>query len=169
MQYKSACLSLLYPPPPPSHISIHFHPPEINEIYRCCDSGVNRKFIISSFHEVWYWAHLKSRRHESWVFLSLSSVYHYQSVTLSFLPDSVCRNSSYCLPQRYGVIEMSCEPTNRHRNIVSWKPEGHYHYSKMFNWEPEGHYPHRLCTVIAPFWFSTKTCLNVDIAYPSSS
>ena len=40
--------------------------------------------------------------------------------------------------------------------IVSWEPEGHYHYSKMFCWEPEGHYRHRHCTVIAPFWFSTE-------------
>ena len=27
---------------------------------------------------------------------------------------------------------------------------------KMFCWEPEGHYRHRLCTVIAPFWFSAE-------------
>ena len=26
----------------------------------------------------------------------------------------------------------------------------------MFHWEPEGRYCHRLCTVIAPFWFSTE-------------
>ena len=26
----------------------------------------------------------------------------------------------------------------------------------MFHWEPERHYRHRLCTVIAPFWFSMK-------------
>ena len=25
-------------------------------------------------------------------------------------------------------------------DIVSWEPEGRYHYSKMFHWEPEGHY-----------------------------
>ena len=25
----------------------------------------------------------------------------------------------------------------------------------MFRWEPEGRYRHRLCTAIAPFWFST--------------
>ena len=25
--------------------------------------------------------------------------------------------------------------------IVSWEPEGRYHYSMMFYWEPEGHYP----------------------------
>ena len=25
-------------------------------------------------------------------------------------------------------------------HIVSWEPEGHYHYSKMFHWKPEGHY-----------------------------
>ena len=24
-------------------------------------------------------------------------------------------------------------------HIISWEPEGHYHYSKMFRWEPEGH------------------------------
>ena len=38
-------------------------------------------------------------------------------------------------------------------HIVSWEPEGHYHYSKMFCWEPKGRYRHRLCTVIVPFWF----------------
>ena len=26
----------------------------------------------------------------------------------------------------------------------------------MFRWEPEGRYRHRLCTAIAPFWFSTE-------------
>ena len=26
----------------------------------------------------------------------------------------------------------------------------------MFRWEPEGRYCHRLCTAIAPFWFSTE-------------
>ena len=43
-----------------------------------------------------------------------------------------------------------------HLNIVSWEPEGSYHYSTMFHWEPEGQYHHRLCTAIAPFWFSTE-------------
>ena len=44
--------------------------------------------------------------------------------------------------------------------IVSWHPEGRYHYSKMFCWEPEG--PYRsiaidfLNTAIAPFWFSME-------------
>ena len=41
-------------------------------------------------------------------------------------------------------------------HVVSWEPEGRYHYSKMFSWEPEGRYHHRLCTVIAPFWFSAE-------------
>ena len=51
---------------------------------------------------------------------------------------------------------------NRVRNkwaqyyIVSWEPERHYHYSRMFHWEPEGRYHHWLCTAIAPFWFSTE-------------
>ena len=27
---------------------------------------------------------------------------------------------------------------------------------KMFHWEPEGRYWHRLCTAIAPFWFSAE-------------
>ena len=54
--------------------------------------------------------------------------------------------------------------------IVSWEPEGRYHYSKMFHWEPEGrfHYSKRFrwepdgrycCTksmAIAPLWFSTE-------------
>ena len=40
--------------------------------------------------------------------------------------------------------------------VVSWEPEGCYHYTKMFRWEPEGRYHHRLCTAIAPFWFSTE-------------
>ena len=41
-------------------------------------------------------------------------------------------------------------------NIVRWDPEGRYHYSKMSHWEPEGCYHRRLCTAIAPFWFSTE-------------
>ena len=40
-------------------------------------------------------------------------------------------------------------------DIISWEPEGRYHYSKMFHWEP-GRYHHRLCTVIGSFWFSTE-------------
>ena len=28
----------------------------------------------------------------------------------------------------------------------------------MFSWEPEGRYCHRLCTAIAPFWFSMVHC-----------
>ena len=40
--------------------------------------------------------------------------------------------------------------------IVSWEPEGHYHYSKMFSWEPEGCCHHKLCTAIAPFRFSME-------------
>ena len=40
--------------------------------------------------------------------------------------------------------------------IVSWEPEGHYHYSMIFRWEPEVCYSHRLCTVIVPFWFLTE-------------
>ena len=39
-------------------------------------------------------------------------------------------------------------------HIVSLEPERRYHYPKMFRWEPEGRYRHRLCTAIAPFWFS---------------
>ena len=31
---------------------------------------------------------------------------------------------------------------------------------KMFHWEPEGHYRHRLCTAIAPLWFSIEHLLT---------
>ena len=47
---------------------------------------------------------------------------------------------------------------NINRDIISWEPEGHYHYSKMFCWDPEGRYRHRHCTAIAPFWFSMEHC-----------
>ena len=40
--------------------------------------------------------------------------------------------------------------------LQGWEPEGHYLYSKMFRCEPEGCYRHRQCTVIVPFWLSTK-------------
>ena len=40
--------------------------------------------------------------------------------------------------------------------IVSWEPEGHYLYSKIFCWEPEGSYRYRRHTAIVPFWFSTE-------------
>ena len=39
---------------------------------------------------------------------------------------------------------------------VSWEPEGRYCRSAKLRWEPEGCYCHWLCTVIAPFWFSTE-------------
>ena len=39
-------------------------------------------------------------------------------------------------------------------HIVSWEPEGHYHYSMMFHWEPEGRYCCTKCMAIAPFWFT---------------
>ena len=41
-------------------------------------------------------------------------------------------------------------------HIVSWKPEGHYQYSKMFRWEPEGRYRWTMSMVIVPFWFSME-------------
>ena len=40
--------------------------------------------------------------------------------------------------------------------IVSWEPEGHYHYSAMFNWEPEGRYHLTMSVAIMPCWFSTE-------------
>ena len=48
--------------------------------------------------------------------------------------------------------------------IVSWEPEGRYHYWKMFRWEPEWRYHDRLCAAIAAFWFSTEHSLNIDSA-----
>ena len=45
---------------------------------------------------------------------------------------------------------------NQSWNVVSWEPEGHYQYSKMFRWEPEGHYCCTMSIVIAPFWFSME-------------
>ena len=35
-------------------------------------------------------------------------------------------------------------------SIISWEPEGHYQYSKMFRWEPEGHY-HCINSIWGPF------------------
>ena len=47
--------------------------------------------------------------------------------------------------------------TNLHQvNTVIWEPEGRYCRPKMFHWDPEERYCHTLCTVIAPFWFSTE-------------
>ena len=41
--------------------------------------------------------------------------------------------------------------------IVSWEPEGRYHYSTiLFRWEPEGRYCCTKSMVIVPFWFSTE-------------
>ena len=48
-------------------------------------------------------------------------------------------------------------------NLLYWlnkwmnrEREGLYLYSKMFHWEPEGCYHRRLCTAIAPVWFSME-------------
>ena len=80
------------------------------------------------------------------------------------------------------------------RCTFHWEPEGCYHYSDvcsiesqkgaitiqmyvplrtrrvlslfrcMFHWEPEGCYHHRLCSAIAPLWFSTEKSLNIESA-----
>ena len=44
-------------------------------------------------------------------------------------------------------------------HIVSWEPEGHYHYSKMFHWKPEGHYCCTKSMRITAFWLSTEHLL----------
>ena len=54
--------------------------------------------------------------------------------------------------------------TDLYLHFVSWEPEGHYQYSKMFCWELEGHYGCTKSMVIAPFWFSTGTSLKSDSA-----
>ena len=41
-------------------------------------------------------------------------------------------------------------------DVVSWEPEGRYHYSKMFRWEPEGPYRCTKSIAITPFWFSME-------------
>ena len=51
-------------------------------------------------------------------------------------------------------------------DMVSWEPEGHYHYSTMFCWEPEGGYRCTKSMAIAPFWFSTVHLLNSVNALP---
>ena len=43
-----------------------------------------------------------------------------------------------------------------HCKIVIRRPEGRYHFSKMFCWESEGRCDHRICTPIVPFWYSTE-------------
>ena len=42
-------------------------------------------------------------------------------------------------------------------SIISWEPEGHYHYPMMFCWEQEGCYCCAKSMAIAPFWFSMRT------------
>ena len=51
------------------------------------------------------------------------------------------------------VIPYFRSSVNGFPHIVSWEPEGRYHYSKVFNWEAERRYRHKYCTAIAPFWF----------------
>ena len=46
-------------------------------------------------------------------------------------------------------IKLTCST-----HVVSWEPEGHYHYSTMFRREPEGCHLSTKSMVIAPFWFS---------------
>ena len=67
----------------------------------------------------------------------------------------------HCGQQTFAhAFEVSCilpiEILKKWIYVVSWEPEGHYHFSKMFHWEPEGRFHHRLLTVIVPFWFSME-------------
>ena len=76
----------------------------------------------------------------------------------------------YC--QLYTDWYMSCKKIRESEYIVSWEPEGHYHYSTKFLWEPEGryHFPTKLtwepqgryrctkCLAIAPFWWWMEHC-----------
>ena len=65
--------------------------------------------------------------------------------------DSVTLLSNFCavfslLPNRW--INLKSQD-----GMLSVESQKGYQYSKMFHWEPEGRYHHRLCIVIAPFWF----------------
>ena len=72
---------------------------------------------------------------------------------LHFVVISICKQR---LLMRASPVCIACQ------HLVGWEPEGRYRCSTMFAWKIEGRYRHRLCTAIAPFWFSTGTLLNSD-------
>ena len=62
------------------------------------------------------------------------------------------------------ISSLKFSPALWDKHIVA---ESHKGCSRMFRSEPEGRYRHRLCTAIAPFWFSTEhlwTSLNALLA-----
>ena len=71
------------------------------------------------------------------------------------------------LERKIGLVMVDCHQIEKREQkllltdiisgyTVSWEPEGHYQFSKMFCWEPEGHYRCTKSMAIAPFWFSMK-------------
>ena len=56
----------------------------------------------------------------------------------------------------WSLFYLKVEVSNQTRRVLT--------LPMMFRWEPEGHYGHRLCTLIASFWFSVIHCWNINNA-----
>ena len=77
--------------------------------------------------------------------------------------------STLCAFTQFDVVSWEPEGHYHYSNIhkalsvislkfdVSWEPEGRYQCSKMFHWEPEGRYHCTKSMAITPFWFSTES------------
>ena len=63
------------------------------------------------------------------------------------------------------IVSWEPEGHYHYSTMFRWEPEGRYHYSTMFRWEPEGRYPCTKSMVIAPFWFSTEHLWIVIMAF----
>ena len=50
-------------------------------------------------------------------------------------------------------------------NTLSVFHEKHFflYFGHIVSWEPEGRYCHKLCTAIAPFWFSSDDMIQVEL------
>ena len=56
--------------------------------------------------------------------------------------------------ERYFFFFNFTDSSKNHFNSLKWNIE------HVVSWEPERHYCHRLCTAIAPFWFSSDDVIG---------
>ena len=81
------------------------------------------------------------------------------------------QNSFKAFPNIHGILWKAYWRTH----IVSWEPEGHYQYWKMFHWEPEGRCRCTKSMAIVPFWLSTdhmqlwQNIIQSNLGYPATS
>ena len=65
-------------------------------------------------------------------------------------------NRRHTTPQKNPNKTNKQKTNKQKKKVVGWEPERLYCCSTMFLWEADRHRCHRLCTAIAPFWFSME-------------